>query len=43
MSRYKTLAAAALVAMIAAGVARAEGTDPVIAKVGDQEIRQSET
>ncbi|MDW9763670.1 peptidylprolyl isomerase [Sinorhizobium meliloti] len=42
MSRYKTLAAAALVAMIAAGVARAEGTDPVIAKVGDQEIRQSE-
>ncbi|HXV30018.1 MAG TPA: peptidylprolyl isomerase [Sinorhizobium sp.] len=43
MSRYKTLAAAALVAMIAAsGVARAEETDPVIAKVGDQEIRQSE-
>ncbi len=42
MSRYKTLAAAALVAMMAAGVARAEGTDPVIAKVGDQEIRQSE-
>lgn len=42
MLRYKTLAAAALVAMIAAGVARAEGTDPVIAKVGDQEIRQSE-
>ncbi|WP_018235399.1 peptidylprolyl isomerase [Ensifer sp. BR816] len=42
MSRYKTLAAAALVAMMAAGVARAEGTDPVVAKVGDQEIRQSE-
>ena len=42
MSRYKTLAAAALVAMLAAGVARAEGTDPVVAKVGDQEIRQSE-
>ncbi|AFL53562.1 peptidyl-prolyl cis-trans isomerase C [Sinorhizobium fredii] len=42
MSRYKTLAAAALIAMMAAGVARAEGTDPVIAKVGDQEIRQSE-
>ncbi|TCN17575.1 peptidylprolyl isomerase [Sinorhizobium americanum] len=42
MSRYKTLAAAALVAMMAAGVARAEGTDPVVAKVGEQEIRQSE-
>ncbi|ASY57929.1 peptidylprolyl isomerase [Sinorhizobium sp. CCBAU 05631] len=42
MSRYKTLAAAALVAMMAAGVARAEGTDPVVAKVGGQEIRQSE-
>ncbi|ACP26421.1 putative foldase/peptidyl-prolyl cis-trans isomerase [Sinorhizobium fredii NGR234] len=42
MSRYKTLAAAALVAMMAAGVVRAEGTDPVVAKVGDQEIRQSE-
>jgi peptidyl-prolyl cis-trans isomerase C len=43
MSRYKTLAAAALVVMIAAGgVARAEETDAVIAKVGDQEIRQSE-
>jgi peptidyl-prolyl cis-trans isomerase C len=36
MSRYKTLAAAA------GGVARAEETDAVIAKVGDQEIRQSE-
>ncbi len=43
MSRYKSLAAAALVAMIAAsGVARAQDTDPVIAKVGDEEIRQSE-
>ncbi len=43
MSRYKTLAVAALVAMIAAGgVARAEETDPVVATVGDQEIRQSE-
>ncbi|WEX76787.1 peptidylprolyl isomerase [Sinorhizobium numidicum] len=43
MSKYKTLAAAALVAIIAAnGAARAEGTDPVIAKVGDQEIHQSE-
>lgn len=43
MPRYKTLAAAALVAMIAAGgIARAEETDPVIAKVGDQEIRKSE-
>ncbi|APG85604.1 foldase/peptidyl-prolyl cis-trans isomerase [Sinorhizobium americanum CCGM7] len=42
MSRYKTLAAAALVAVMAAGVARAEGTDPVVAKVGEQEIRQSE-
>ncbi|MQW87487.1 peptidylprolyl isomerase [Sinorhizobium saheli] len=43
MSRNKTLAAVALVAAIAAGgIARAEGTDPVIAKVGDQEIHQSE-
>ncbi|MCA1492559.1 peptidylprolyl isomerase [Sinorhizobium alkalisoli] len=43
MSRYKTLALAALVAMIAAGgVVRAEETDPIVAKVGDQEIRQSE-
>lgn len=43
MSRYKSLAAAALVAMMAAsGVARAQDTDPVIAKVGDEEIRQSE-
>ncbi|ASY64077.1 Foldase protein PrsA precursor [Sinorhizobium sojae CCBAU 05684] len=43
MSRYKTLAIAALVAMIAAGgVARAEETDPVVATVGDQEIRKSE-
>ncbi|WP_026622658.1 peptidyl-prolyl cis-trans isomerase C [Ensifer sp. WSM1721] len=43
MAKYKTLAAAALVAIIAAGgAARAEGTDPVIARVGDQEIHQSE-
>ncbi|OHV78295.1 peptidylprolyl isomerase [Ensifer sp. LCM 4579] len=43
MSRYKTLALAALVAIVAAGgVARAEENDPIVAKVGDQEIRQSE-
>jgi len=43
MSRYKSLAAAALVALVAAsGVAHAQDTDPVIAKIGDQEVRQSE-
>ncbi|MBP2237183.1 peptidyl-prolyl cis-trans isomerase C [Sinorhizobium kostiense] len=43
MSRYKSLAAAALVALVAAsGAALAQDTDPVIAKVGDQEVRQSE-
>ncbi|MBP1885174.1 peptidylprolyl isomerase [Sinorhizobium mexicanum] len=42
MSRYKTLAAAVFVAAIALHGARAEETDPVIAKVGDQEVRQSE-
>ncbi|MDK1388505.1 peptidylprolyl isomerase [Sinorhizobium sp. 8-89] len=42
MSRYKTLAAAAFVVAIAVHGARAEGTDPVIATVGGQEVRQSE-
>ncbi|THK35281.1 peptidylprolyl isomerase [Ensifer sp. MPMI2T] len=42
MSRYKTLAAAVFVAAIAVNGARAEETDPVIAKVGEQEVRQSE-
>ncbi|KQW66062.1 MULTISPECIES: peptidylprolyl isomerase [unclassified Ensifer] len=43
MSKFKTLAAAALVAAIAVhGVARAEDADPVIATVGGEEVRQSE-
>ncbi|NRP69964.1 putative peptidyl-prolyl cis-trans isomerase Cbf2 [Ensifer psoraleae] len=42
MSRYKTLAAAAFVVAIAVHGARAEETDPVIATVGGQEVRQSE-
>jgi peptidyl-prolyl cis-trans isomerase C len=43
MSKFKTLAAAALVAAIAGhGVARAEDADPVIATVGGEEVRQSE-
>ncbi|WP_331372050.1 peptidylprolyl isomerase [Sinorhizobium chiapasense] len=42
MSRYKTLVAAVFVAAIAVNGARAEETDPVIAKVGEQEVRQSE-
>ncbi|MBB4185802.1 peptidylprolyl isomerase [Sinorhizobium terangae] len=42
MSRYKTLAAAVFVAAIALQGAHAEETDPVIAKVGEQEVRQSE-
>ncbi|MBZ7922999.1 peptidylprolyl isomerase [Ensifer adhaerens] len=43
MSKLKTLAAAALVAAMAVhGAARAEDADPVIAKVGGEEVRQSE-
>lgn len=43
MSKLKTLAAAALVAAMAVhGGARAEDADPVIAKVGGEEVRQSE-
>jgi peptidyl-prolyl cis-trans isomerase C len=43
MSKLKTLAAAALVAAMAVhGAARAEDADPVIAKVGGEDVRQSE-
>ncbi|MGE6782412.1 peptidylprolyl isomerase [Ensifer adhaerens] len=43
MTKLKTLAAAALVAAMAVhGGARAEDADPVIAKVGGEEVRQSE-
>ncbi|WP_077959921.1 peptidylprolyl isomerase [Ensifer adhaerens] len=43
MTKLKTLAAAALVAAMAVhGGARAEDADPVVAKVGGEEVRQSE-
>ncbi|MFK0277324.1 peptidylprolyl isomerase [Ensifer sp. NPDC090286] len=43
MTKLKTLAAAALVAAMAVhGGARAEDADPVVAKVGGEDVRQSE-
>ena len=42
MFKYNKLAAAALVAFMAAGTVHAQDTDPVVAKVGSVEIRESE-